>query len=107
MTPLTEKIFGESSSRIKVDLMLLSKPDQGFMDSVDANISRLAIDPVIVAASEHIDTASDALQTGAGAAETSGPCVQPLEQILQGIVKVMDGISEVIMRLQLYHLMSN
>lgn len=98
----TEKVFdcaceadSRSPPRIKVDLMLLSEPHQGFMESIDINLRRLAVTPAVATLNEHTDTASGFIQPSAGAAATLGPYIEPLEQTLQGVVKVMDVISEV------------
>ena len=72
------------------------------MDSVDANITRMAIAPTVtagltvLAASEQIGATSNVFQTGAVAAEALGSSILSLEQILEAVVKVMDSISEVI-----------
>ena len=100
--PLTDEIFVGPSTRVKVDLILSSKPDQGLMESVDANITRMDITPTVtagltvLAASEQIGATSNVFQTGTGAAEALGSSISSLEQILEAVVKVMDSISEVI-----------
>ena len=72
------------------------------MESVDANITRMAVTPTVaagltvLAASEQIGATSNVFQTGAGAAEALEPSTSSLEQILEAVVKVMDSISEVI-----------
>ena len=100
--PLTDETFVGSSTRLKVDLILSSEPDQGLMESVDANITRMAVTPTVTAgltvltASEQISATSSVFQTDAVAAEALGSSTSSLEQILEAVVKVMDSISEVI-----------
>ena len=71
------------------------------MESVDANITRMAVTPTVaagltvLAASEQIGATSNVFQTGAGAAEALGSSTSSLEQILEAVVKVMDSISQV------------
>ena len=72
------------------------------MESVDANITRMAVTPTVTAgltvltASEQISATSSVFQTDAVAGEALGPSTSSLEQILEAVVKVMDSISEVI-----------
>ena len=72
------------------------------MESVDANITRMAVTPTVtagltsLAASEQIGATSKVFQAGAGVAETLGSSISSMEQILEAVVKVVDSISEVI-----------
>ena len=72
------------------------------MESVDANITRMAVTPTVtagltvLAASKQIGATSNVFQAGAGVAETLGSSISSLEQILEAVVKVVDSISEVI-----------
>ena len=99
---MTDEIFVEPSTRVKVDLILSPKSDRGLMEPVDENITHMNVtrdvtaELTVLATSEQIGATSKVFQTDAVAAEALGSSTSSLEQILEAVVKVMDSISEVI-----------
>lgn len=92
---LTDENGAIIAARIKIKLCLVSEPEQGFMQRVDADMSRLDGNTILANVSGHIDATTSVAQTGIEVASTLGTCIAPLGQALQLIVRFMDGIADV------------